>query len=356
MVPALDERSQSILLELVQDHIEKAEPVGSRSLAKSHFNKLSPATIRNVMSDLEEMGYLHQPHRSAGRIPTDQGYRFFVNHITGFSNLENLNTSSEDDERISKNQSFDEVLETACSQVSESSHQTGLVMLPTFSNTRFHHIQFTKVGLQEVLAVFYSESRLIQNKIIQIEKSVTQEQLTSISNYLNEEFSGKTIKTIRTELMHRIRNEKEHYNQLTKRAMELSTQVFNKENENENENLLVEGKLNILDQPEFTVDLEKIKTLFKTLEEKTKLIRLLDSCLQQDGLTVLIGAENSDEEMSGCSLIANNYGLGEDKMGTIAVFGPKRMDYKNIISIVNHTAKKVSKLLSERKMEHKKII
>jgi len=356
MVPALDERSQSILLELVQDHIEKAEPVGSRSLAKSHFNKLSPATIRNVMSDLEEMGYLHQPHRSAGRIPTDQGYRFFVNHITGFSNLENLNTSSEDDERISKNQSFDEVLETACSQVSESSHQTGLVMLPNFSNTRFHHIQFTKVGLQEILAVFYSESRLIQNKIIQIEKSVTQEQLTSISNYLNEEFSGKTIKTIRTELMHRIRNEKEHYNQLTKRAMELSTQVFNKENENENENLLVEGKLNILDQPEFTVDLEKIKTLFKTLEEKTKLIRLLDSCLQQDGLTVLIGAENSDEEMSGCSLIANNYGLGEDKMGTIAVFGPKRMDYKNIISIVNHTAKKVSKLLSERKMEYKKII
>ena len=354
MVPALDERSQSILLELVRDHIEKAEPVGSRSLAKSHFNKLSSATIRNVMSDLEEMGYLHQPHRSAGRIPTDQGYRFFVNYITGFPNLENLNVSPEDDEHISTNQSFDEVLETACSQVSESSHQTGLVMLPSFSNTRFHHIQFTKVGLQEVLAVFYSELGLIQNKIIPIEKSVTQEQLTSISKYLNEEFSGKTIKAIRTELMRRIRNEKEHYNQLTKRAMELSTQVFNEENENEN--LLVEGKLNILDQPEFTVDLEKIKTLFKTLEEKTKLIRLLDSCLQQDGLTVLIGAENSDEEMSGCSLIANNYGLGEDKMGTIAVFGPKRMDYKNIISVVNHTAKKVSKLLSERKMEYKKII
>ena len=111
-----------------------------------------------------------------------------------------------------------------------------------------------------------------------------------------------------------------------------------------------------LDVQSFNLDLKKIKTLFKTLEEKTKLIRLLDSCLQQDGLTVVIGAENSDEEMSGCSLIASNYGLDEDKMGTIAVFGPKRMDYKNIISIVNHTAKKVSKLLSERKMEYKKII
>jgi len=353
MIPALDERSQSILLELIRDHIEKAEPVGSRSLAKGHFNKLSSATIRNVMSDLEEMGYLHQPHRSSGRIPTDKGYRFFVNYITGFSNLENLNISSEDNE-ISTNQSFDEVLETACSQVSENSHQTGLVMLPSFSNTRFHHIQFTKVGSREVLAVFYSELGVIQNKIIPIESNVTQEQLTSISKYLNEEFSGKTIKAIRIELMRRIKNEKEHYNQLAKRAMELSTQVFKEENENET--LLVEGKLNILDQPEFTVDLEKIKTLFKTLEEKSKLIKLLDSCLQQDGLTVLIGAENSDEEMSGCSLIANNYGLDEDKMGTIAVFGPKRMDYKNVIAVVNHTAKKVSKLLSERKMEYKNII
>jgi len=353
MTPALDERSQSILLELIRDHIEKAEPVGSRSLAKSHFSKLSSATIRNVMSDLEEMGYLHQPHRSSGRVPTDKGYRFFVNHITGFSNLENLNITSEDNE-ISTDQSFDEVLETACSQVSESSHQTGLVMLPSFSNTRFHHIQFTKVGSREVLAVFYSELGVIQNKIIPIDSNVTQEQLTSISKYLNEEFSGKTIKAIRTELMRRIKNEKEHYDQLAKRAMELSTQVFKEENENET--LLVEGKLNILDQPEFTVDLEKIKTLFKTLEEKSKLIKLLDSCLQQDGLTVLIGAENSDEEMSGCSLIANNYGLDEDKMGTIAVFGPKRMDYKNVISVVNHTAKKVSKLLSERKMEYKNII
>ena len=354
MNPVLDKRSQSILLELIRDYIEKAEPVGSRSLAKSYFNKLSPATIRNVMSDLEEMGYLHQPHVSAGRIPTDKGYRFFVNHILDFPTQGNSHLFSDSDERISTNQSFDEVLETACSQVSQSSHQTGLVMLPSFSNTRFNHIQFTKVGLREALAVFYSELGVIQNKIIPIESEVTQDQLTSISKYLNEEFSGKTIKSIRLELLYRIRNERENYDQLTKRAMELSTQIFNEEGENGN--LLVEGTLNILDQPEFTKDLEKIKALFKTLEEKSKLIKLLDLCLQQDGLTVLIGEENSEEEMSGCSLIANNYGLGTDKMGTIAVFGPKRMDYKNIISVVSHTAKKVSELLSERKMEFKKIL
>jgi len=354
MNPVLDERSQSILLELIRDYIEKAEPVGSRSLAKNHSNRLSPATIRNVMSDLEEMGYLHQPHISAGRIPTDRGYRFFVNHILGLPTLDSLNLSFDSNERISATQSFDEVLETACSQVSENSQQTGLVMLPSFSNTRFNHIQFTKVGLREALAVFYSELGVMQNKIIPIESEMTQDQLTSISKYLNEEFSGKTIKSIRLELLHRIRNEREHYNELTKRAMELSTKIFKEEDENGN--LLVEGTLNILDQPEFTTDLEKIKALFKTLEEKSKLIKLLDLCLQQGGLTVLIGEEHSEEEMIGCSLIANSYGLGEEKMGTIAVFGPKRMDYKNIISVVNHTAKKVSELLSERRMEFKKTL
>jgi len=354
MNPALDERSQSVLLGLVLDYIDKAEPIGSRSLAKNNFNKLSPATIRNVMSDLEELGYLHQPHVSAGRVPTDRGYRFYVDHILDFPDPDELNLSPDSDERISKIQSFDEVLETACSQLSESSHQTGLVMLPGFSNTRFNHIQFAKVGLREALAVFYSDLGVMQNKIIPIEADVTQEQLTSISKYLNEEFSGKTIKTIRLELLHRIRNEREHYDQLTKRAMELSAQIFNEDDKNEN--LLVEGTLNFLDQPEFTADLEKIKALFKTLEEKSKLIKLLDLCLQQDGLTVLIGEENSEEEMSGCSLIANSYGLGDDKMGTIAVFGPKRMDYKNIITVVNHTARKVSELLSERKMEFQKTL
>lgn len=352
MNPALDERSQLVLLELVRDYIDKAEPVGSRTLAKNHFHSLSPATIRNVMSDLEDRGYLHQPHVSAGRIPTDQGYRFFVNHLMGLPPLDDLDLSRDNDERMTRTLSFEEVLESACSQMSEDSHQTGLVMLPSFSNTRFKHIEFVKVGLSEALAVFYSELGILQNKIIPIDRAMTQDQLTSISKYLNEEFSGKTIKTIRRELLHRIRNEREHYNQLMKRAMELSTRVFNEDDDNGN--LLVEGALNLLDQPEFAADLEKIKVLFKTLEEKTKLIKLLDLCLRQDGLTVLIGEENIEEEMSGCSLIARNYGPGEDKMGTIAVVGPRRMDYKKIISVVNHTAKRVSELISERKKEFNK--
>jgi len=193
------------------------------------------------------------------------------------------------------------------------------------------------------LAVFFSEQGILQNKVLPIDSNLTQDQLTSISNYLNEEFSGKPIKWIRKELLNRVRLEKEHYNQLAQKAHTLSSALF----EDTNNELLVQGALNLLDQPEFNADIGKIKTLLKTLEEKTKLINLLDLCLDHEGMTILIGEENLQEEMDNCSLIAQNYQLGTEKVGTLAVFGSKRMDYKKIISIVNHTAQKVSKLISE---------
>jgi len=342
----LDERKKSVLLEVVNDYIQKAEPVGSRSISKIHVEKLSPATIRNVMSDLEEMGYLRQPHPSAGRVPTDQGYQFYVDQLL---NPQNFLEELEDQSCDYGNGNPQEVLETACSLLSKTTNQTGLVMLPAFSHTLFKHIEFIKVASGQALAVFYSDLGVLQNKIIPLEKDITQEQLTSISNYLNEEFSGKTIQSIREEILFRFKNEREHYDQLMKKALDLSTRIFAEDIEESS--LLVEGALNLLDHPEFTGDLEKIKSLLITLEEKSKLVKLLDRCLKHDGMTILIGEENLDEEMEGCSLIAQNYQMGEEKMGSLAIFGPKRMDYKKIIGIVNQTAKTVSTLLSKKDLE-----
>ncbi len=344
----LDERRKSVLLEVVNDYIQKAEPVGSRSISKIHAEKLSAATIRNVMSDLEEMGYLRQPHTSAGRVPTDQGYQFYVDQLLNPQNfMEGL------EEQVSDygvgNQNLQEVLETACGHLSKNTNQTGLVMLPTFSNTLFKHIEFIKVASEQALAVFYSDLGVLQNKIISLDKGMTQDQLTSISNYLNDEFSGKSIQSIRTEILFRLKNERDHYDQLMKKALDLSTRLFAEDLEESS--LLVEGALNLLDHPEFTADLEKIKGLLTTLEEKSKLIKLLDRCLKQDGMTILIGEENLDEEMEGCSLIAQNYQKGDEKLGSLAIFGPKRMDYKKIIGIVNQTAKTVSTLISKKDLE-----
>ena len=344
--PVLDERSKSVLLAIIDKYIESAEPVGSRTVAKIHPEHLSSATIRNAMSDLEDNGFLSQPHTSAGRIPTDKGYRFYVDHLLRPQNFlmeaENLSTAQNLDYASGKT-NLQSVLENACNSLSTVSQQTGLVMLPSFSTTCFKHIEFTKVAPQAALAVFFSEQGILQNKILPVESDMTQDQLTSISNYLNDEFSGKPIKWIRKELLNRLRLEKQHYNQLARKAHDLSSVLF----EDTNNELLVQGALNLLDQPEFNEDIGKIKSLLKTLEEKTKLVNLLDLCLDHEGMTILIGEESLQEEMGNCSLIAQNYQLGTEKVGTLAVFGSKRMDYKKIISIVNHTAQRVSKLISE---------
>ena len=344
--PVLDERSKSVLFAIIDKYIESAEPVGSRTVAKIHPEHLSSATIRNAMSDLEDNGFVSQPHTSAGRIPTDKGYRFYVDHLLRPQNFlmeaENLSTAQNLDYASGKT-NLQSVLENACNSLSTVSQQTGLVMLPSFSTTCFKHIEFTKVAPQAALAVFFSEQGILQNKILPVESDMTQDQLTSISNYLNDEFSGKPIKWIRKELLNRLRLEKQHYNQLARKAHDLSSVLF----EDTNNELLVQGALNLLDQPEFNEDIGKIKSLLKTLEEKTKLVNLLDLCLNHEGMTILIGEESLQEEMGNCSLIAQNYQLGTEKVGTLAVFGSKRMDYKKIISIVNHTAQRVSKLISE---------
>lgn len=345
----LDDRSRNILLQTIGDYISTAEPVGSKALSKNLREKLSPATIRNVMADLEDMGYLQQPHTSAGRIPTDWGYRFFVDQIL------QRHSQSAPEVLIGKNnyalddmdQTLEGVLENTCNLLSENSKQTSLVMPPVFSNMLLKQANFIKVGKYDILAVFITEMGALENKVVRVDADYTQEQLASISNYLNREFSGKSLKAIREEIMARMRNEKEHYDQLMKKAAELWASVF--PDEEEVCELYVNGLTNFLDQPEFTIDMEKMKSLLKTVEEKSKLVQLLDKCMLQDGMTVLIGDEHFIDELQGCSLIAQNYLLDNEKMGAIAIFGPKRMDYKKMIPIVNTTANTISELLSERK-------
>ena len=343
----LEERTRTILLETVTDYITGAEPVGSRTLSKKLSERLSPATIRNVMADLEDMGYLYQPHTSAGRIPTDRGYRYFVNQILALPeqyapSLATIPNYSDD----LKQESMNALLESACSLLSENSQQTGLVMAPSVTNLILKHIQFVKINSTQVLAVFISEMGILQNKILPIENSMTQEKLASIANYLNAEFSGQSLKSIRKEIQRRMEHEKEHYDQLMKRACELWSALFSEEQRSTE--LLIEGVNHLLDHPEFSADLKKMKGLMRTVEERDKLIKLLDLCMQQDGLTIIIGEENQDEEMKSCSLIAQNYQREDEKIGVVAIFGPKRMDYLKMIGIVNSTANNVSEILSKR--------
>jgi len=344
----LDERSKAILLEIVQDYIQFGEPVGSRTVSKNIRKSLSPASIRNIMADLSETGFIQQAHKSAGRTPTNKGYKFFVNHLMNNGKLHHLPKEIGSGAIQINQHSLQGTLESACSDLSQSSMQTGLVMYPSFSNTLFKHIEFVKVGMREALAVFYSDLGIMQNKIIPIEQQMTQEELVSISNYINKEFSGQSIKSIRKEAERRIRNEKEHYDRLKKKALELSAKFLDDPLKSE---LLVEGAFHLLDSPEIGRNIERMRGLLKMVEEKTKLIRLLDHCLEHDGSMVFIGSEDLDEDLEDCSLIAENYGCFGENLGTVAIFGPRRMDYSKMIPIVKQTAHAVSRNLSTLKKE-----
>lgn len=339
----MDDRSRAILMETVSNYITTAEPVGSRTISRKLEQKLSPATVRHVMADLEEMGYLHQPHTSAGRVPTDHGYRFFVNQLLQIQAQNPVPVT--EFPRDLQDRPLEEILESACSFLSTCSHQAGLVMVPSFWDLALKSIQFVNLASGKLLAVFESQMGVLQNKIIETGERLQQDQLNTLSNYLNREFSGRSLKAIRQELIHRKKNEKERYNELMKKAGELWTQVFPGEQDVE---LIIDGLINLLDQPEFSENVETMKGLMKTVEEKARLIRLLDLCMREDGLTILIGGENPDQEMEGYSLIAQNYRMGDEKLGTLAVFGPKRMDYRKMIGIVNSTASNVSEFLSKK--------
>ena len=343
----LDDRSRTILLETVNDFVATAEPVGSRTLSKKLSKRLSPATIRNVMADLEELGYLYQPHTSAGRVPTDRGYRYFVNQLLHAQKLEPVAPFVSDPQSYRNTETLEEVLGSACSLLSQNSHQTGLVMTLGFWNLSLKHIEFIRIEGKRVLAVFISEMGMVKKKIVRLKEEVQQDSLIALAAYLNEEFAGRSLNSIQEELRRRMQTEQEHHDQLMKKANELWNRMFT--DEEEDGELLIEGVVNMLDQPEFSADLENMKKLMKTVEEKNKLIKLLDLCMKQSGLSIIIGEENDEEEMQAGSLIAQSYRLDDQNIGTLAIFGPKRMDYQKIIGIVNSTANNVSQILSSKR-------
>lgn len=341
----LDRRSRTILLETINEYIVTAEPVGSRTVSRKLAERLSAATVRNVMADLEEMGFLSQPHTSAGRVPTDQGYRFFVDEVLRLHQPAAPMTPSAAPLRAGDGPNLKEVLGSVCHLLSTDTQQTSLVMAPSVGTLHLQRIEFIRLAAKQVLAVFVSSLGPAQNRMLRLEEDLTQDRLTSIANYLNSEFAGRPLFSIRSELRVRLAHEQANYDQLMKKAFDLWVQVFTTEDQAE---LLVEGINHLLDQPEFQADLHRIKALLKTVEEKKKLIELLDLCMHQENLSVIIGGEHPLEEMQGCSLIAQTYRMENESVGTVAIFGPKRMNYPKMIEIVRSSAANVSEFLSRQ--------
>lgn len=338
----LNERSLSILEAIVEGHIASGEPMGSRTIARQQKLPLSPATVRNVMADLEEMGYIISPHTSAGRVPTDKGYRFYVDTILQVRNLSEVERHNIESYCQSGNLRTQELLQKAGRILSSMSSYTGIVLAPRFDATIFRHIEFLPLSQGRLLVILVSRSGLVQNKIIELEGEMpSTHELEQIMNYLNSSLSGMTIHQVRANIVEQMREEKARYDELMKHALTLSSKVFNSDIEDE---VIIEGVSNVLNQPEFS-NIDCMKRLFQAFEQKHHLIDLLDKSQQAEGVQIYIGSQSEYQEFEGCSLITAKYTRGEQILGSLGVIGPSRMASSQVVPVVDYTARLVSRVL-----------
>ena len=337
----LNERFKKVLEFIVLDYISSAEPVGSRTICKRYGIPLSPATVRNVMADLEELGFLWQPHTSAGRVPTDKAFRFYVDEILNVQSLSQIER-----EKIRRTYSISkydipEIMRETSRILSGLSNYMGVVLAPKMASTIFKHIQFIRLGIDQILAVFVTSGGTVQNVIVYMGDDLSQHELDSMSRYLNEMLKGLTLAQVREKILEEMRKEKVAYDRMMKKALKLGQRVFSGQEEKE---LYIDGQVNILDELEFA-NIDKMKSLFRAFEEKSILITLLDQCLAGAGVQITIGSESECREMEGCSLVSAAYGGVDRTLGILGILGPRRMNYSRVIPVVEYTARVLTQIL-----------
>ncbi len=340
----LDERSKQILCAVIQCYINEPGPVGSRVVTKKYSFGLSPATIRNIMSDLEEMGFLQQPHTSAGRVPTDSGYRFYVDTLTAERRHSNKDLTSELYKKLEMlRKDINSLLDDASRMLSSLSHYIGVTMSPNADLTTLTKIELIKYRGDQLAVILFTDEGIIRNKIVSIDPEISQKDLNRIAEYINSEFAGYTLDEIRRSVLKEMTKDKVICDRLISEALKICRDVFSISPGN----IYVYGLSEVLDLPDFC-DINRIRELLKTIEDKHIIVKLLDNISGSEGTRVFIGSENALDEMKKFSLVVSTYREGSKPMGVIGIIGPTRMNYLKAISIVDMTAKYFTSLLSNR--------
>jgi heat-inducible transcriptional repressor len=344
----LNHRARKILGAIVHEYLATGEAVGSRTVTRRHGIDLSPATVRNVMSDLEEAGLLKQPHTSAGRVPTDQGLRFFVDSLLKVRSLSDKERQELEQRYQIPGDDFDSALREAAHVLAELSTHTAVLVTPRPETDVLEHVEFMRLREGQLLAVLVAKSGQVANKIIASAEPISNEDLERIHNYLNEILAGLTLDEVRARVQKELADERVQYQALEKRALELSQKAL----PDSGAEVIVSGQARLLenmaggDPAEF----EKMKALFRRLEEKRLLADLLERTQLAEGIRVFIGAETNIAELADFTIVATSYGgEGEARpLGTLGVIGPTRMNYSKVITLVDFTAQLISGVIAKR--------
>lgn len=323
-------------------HIATGEPIGSRTLARCGKFQLSPASLRNVMADLEELGFLAQPHTSAGRVPTDRGYRFFINHLM---KLRALTTRDREtiDEGVSVASEIDDVLHHASSLLSRLSDQVGLVFMPTLLQFAIRSMDFIGVAENKIMCVIVGTNGVVVNKVIETRFLFTRDELEKIGRYISIEFTGLTLDAIRRRLIRMTELERAQHDAMMQKTIALGIDAVNTPYEHD---LYVEGASSILNKPEYA-DAASLRKTFLALQEKEKLVDLLETCLAEEGLQILIGSESDFTQVHNFSIVARRYGSASAPLGMVGIIGPMRMEYARMAPLVDYLSRALSRKIEE---------
>lgn len=336
----LSERQRLILSAIVDDYIRSAEPVGSRSISKRGDVAYSPATIRNEMSDLEELGYLEQPHTSAGRIPSHKGYRYYVDHLVHVKEMTRKEVDRLKKFFAERMKQQEEVIRQVAMIVAEMTNYTSIVLEPELYNTSLKHMQIIPLNDNQAVAIVVTNTGHVENKLISLPQDVPVSEIEKLVNILNAKLSGVSMLQLSSKLYNELGAEIRKYVSRYEELIKLLDSAFMIEDENR---VFLSGATNIMNQPEFR-DVDKVKSLFTLLEEQDTLAKMLTST--ETGIQVRIGTENNLDAINNCSLITATYSIDGQMLGTIGVLGPTRMEYGKVIGLMHYFTKEINNIIS----------
>ena len=345
LVTELNERSREIFRHIVDAYVETGEPIGSRTLSRRLSQTLSPATIRNVMADLEDAGLLFAPHTSAGRLPTEAGLRMFVDGLLEVGGISEDERRNIDAQCAAVGKSMSQALEEATEALSGLSRCAGMVIAPK-TERPLKHIEFVHLGPGRALVVMVTEDGLVENRVIDVPLGLPPATLISASNYLNARLVGRTLDEAKAQVNEEIENHKAQLDELTTRLVETGLATWAGGDKGRVGSLIVKGQANLLTDITALTDLERLRSLFEVLETREWLVRLLDATRQGEGVQIFIGSQNPLFGVAGCSMVVAPYSNSREQVvGAIGVIGPARLNYARIIPMVDYTAKVIGRLI-----------
>jgi len=343
-IDEFNERTREVFRQIVETYLETGEPVGSRTLSKALDLNISPASIRNVMADLEDSGLLYAPHTSAGRLPTDIGLRLFVDGLLELGNLTEAERQEISGQCAATGNSLEQVLEQAGVMLSGLSQGAGVVLAPK-SNATLRHVEFVSQGTGRALMVLVSEDGQVENRLLDVPADMLPSTLTMAGNYLNARLAGRSLEAAKEDILAELTRHEAELDDLASRLVEDGLALWSKPDSGD-QMFIVRGQSNLLENLQASEDLERVRKLIEDLENKREFVHLLDLAHDAEGVRVFIGSENKLFSMSGSSLILSPYmNASQSIVGVVGVIGPTRMNYSRVVPMVDYTARVIGRLL-----------